>query len=223
MLSDACLRFRDEYPEGDSEGHSDRCAPCQEWARDVASLRAAGTDLPLPAALRARSLALNDRGVPSGARLSPALLPQVPLPPDLMARLYRIPVESRLAGIRNHPPAGSGELVAASLLFATLLTFGLGSFLTPVDRPKLGAASRIAGAVLKEAGNRGTQTILGAGEGIFDGCIEASRKLGDLLGHIGDPWWGSRTDQRVPEASPKTTPTSPQQRKENTHGSSPTH
>ncbi len=189
----------------------------------MASLRTAGTDLPLSAALRARILTLNDLGVPSGAQLSLELLPQVPLPPELMARLYRIPVESRLAGIRKHPPAGSGELVAASLLFATLLTFGLGSFLTPVDRPNLGAVSRIAGAVLTEAGNRGTQTLLGVGEGIFDGCLEASRTLANLLGRIGDPWRGSRTDPRVPEASPKTPPPPHAQGKENTHGSSKAH
>ena len=223
MLSETCRRFRDEYPGGDSGGHADRCALCLEWAREVASLRTAGTDLPLPAALRARILAPKNSRVSSPAPISLDPLPQVPLPPELMARLYRIPVESRLAGVRKHPPAGSGELVAASLLFATLLTIGLGSFLTPVDRPKLGAASRIAGAVLKEAGNRGTQTLLGAGEGIFDGCLEASRTLANLLGRIGDPWWGSRTDPRAPEASPKTPPTSPKQRKENPHGSSKAH
>ncbi len=214
MLSEACALFRENFEPARRTDHESACAPCREWALTVRSFGSAGCALPLPEGLRLRLASVGERDV-EGAAVAP--LPQVSLPSELRAKLYRIPSDARLATARRRAPAGSTEVVAASLVFAVLVTLGAGDVLTPSDHPTLSAASRVAGAVLKEVGTRGTQTLLGAGEGILDGFLKANRTLEDFLGRITEP---KREEQRATEASP---PTPPPERKETPHGSRPTH
>jgi len=220
MLSDACLHFREDFEPGQQEGHAAICPSCKAWAREVQRLWDFGADLPLPPSQRLRLMAISDHE--AEAITSPTLgpLPQAPVPADLMARLYRIPSQSRFAEQRSPAFSKSSEMIAASFLFATLLTLGLGHSLVPVDGPDLGAASRLAGAVMKGASSRGTRTLLGAGDTILEGCINANRSLERLLERIGEP-------RRVSSAAPQTTKEGrehpPQPRsshgKENPHGS----
>lgn len=214
MLSEACALFREDFEPARPTGHESACVHCREWAVTVRSFGSAGCALPLPEGLRLRLTSVGERGAGEAAAVP---LPQLSLPPELRAKLYRIPSDARLAKARRHAPAGSTEVVAASLVFAVLVTLGAGDVLTPSDHPKLSAASRVAGAVLKEAGTRGTQTLLGAGEGILDGFLKANRTLEDFLGRITEP---KREEPKAPEAAP---PTPPPERKETPHGSRPTH
>ena len=183
----------------------------------VRAFRAAGSDAALPSSLRARLLETERQNDGSRALEAFGSHQQIPLPPELRAKLYRIPSDARLAAARRRPPAGSREVIAASLVFAALVTLGAGDILAPADHPKLTAVSRVAGAVLKEAGTRGTQTLLGVSEDILDGFLKANRSLESLLGRVGD------TKREAPTASEAPPPTPPNERKENPHGSRPTH
>ena len=224
MLNERCRTFREGFMPGLADGHGGECPVCRQWAQDVKSLRAFGANLPLPGELRSRleqmpaSRGQQDPGSALGR------LPQVPVPSNLVAKLYRIPTESKLVRARRPIAARSGEMIAASFFFAVLLTLGLGNSLSQEDHPNLSTASRIAGTVLKEAGNRGTQTLLGVGESIFDGCIQANRSLEELLGRIGGPRRDSTPEPRAPKAGVENPPQPPStQGKENPHGSSQTH
>jgi hypothetical protein len=221
VLNETCLRFREDFtPErvpSQAMGHEEACPACREWAAVVRSFRAAGSEAPLPDSLRGRLLGTEREHV--GSREAEAFVPlqQIPLPPELRAKLYRIPSDARLAAAMRRPPAGSREVIAASLVFAALVTLGAGDILAPADHPKLTAVSRVAGAVLKEAGTRGTQTLLGVSEDILDGFLKANRSLESLLGRVGD------TKREAPTASEAPPPPPPNERKENPHGSRPTH
>ena len=209
---------------GLTDGHGGECPDCRQWAKDIESLRGLGVNLPLPGELRYR---LGQMPAGQGQQNpGPALgrLPQVPLPSNLMAKLYRIPTELKLVRARRPITAKSGEMIAASFFFATLLTLGLGNSLSQADHPDLSTASRIAGTLLKEAGNRGTQTLLGVGESIFDGCIQANRSLEKLLGHIGEPRRDSAPEFQAPKAGVENPPKPPStQGRETPHGSRQTH
>ena len=91
MLDPSCTRFREAFEPGAPERHTVSCPPCAAWAREVESLRALGTDLPLPPRLRSRLRAVPSRRGATDESFLVGPLPQIPLPPDLMARLYRIP------------------------------------------------------------------------------------------------------------------------------------
>jgi hypothetical protein len=225
VLNEPCLRFREDFAPGpvsgqvssQAPGHEEACPACREWAKSVRSFRAAGSDVPLPDSVRVRLLATEREHVGSQAVEALGSLQQIPLPPELRAKLYRIPSDARLAAARQRPPAGSREMIAASLVFAALVTLGAGDLLAPVDNPKLAAVSGVAGALLKEAGTRGTQTLLGVGEDILDGFLKANRSLESLLGRVGE------TKREDPKASDAPAPKPPNERKENPHGSRPTH
>jgi hypothetical protein len=211
---------------GLTDGHGGECPDCRRWAQDIERLRACGADLPLPGEIRSRL----DR-IPTGwgaHNSEPALgrLPQVPLPAALMATLYRIPAESQSRHAPNPGFARTGELVAASFLFASLLTLGLGGRVF-IDGnrlpPNLSAATRVAASALRQAGNEGGQTLLGAGESIVHGCVLANRSLEGLIERLSAP--GSRPSP--PKQSPSAAPGAPSQpsraeRKETPHGSHPT-
>lgn len=221
MLNETCLRFREDFvsrqTSGQAPGHEGTCPACREWAEAVRAFGAAGSDMPLPDRLRARLLAVEREHDGSQAVEAFGTLQQMPLPSELRAKLYRIPSDARLAATRQRPPVGSKEMIAASLAFAALVTLGAGDILAPADHPKLTAASRVAGAVLREAGTRGTQTLLGVSEDILDGFLKANRSLESLLGRVGE------TKREDPKTSDTSAPKPPNERKENPHGSRPTH
>jgi hypothetical protein len=220
VLSELCVRFREDFvPDRISTqapGHEGTCPACREWAEAVRSFRVAGADAPLPEGLRARVLETERQNHGSRAVEAFASHQQIPLPPELRAKLYRIPSDARLAAARRRPPAGSKEMIAASLVFAALVTLGAGDLLAPADHPKITAVSRVAGVVLREAGTRGTQTLLGVGEDILDGFLKANRSLEALLGRVGEK------KREAPANSDAPASTTPNERKETPHGSRPT-
>lgn len=215
MLKKACLSFQREFEPGQPEGHEASCDSCRAWAREVVALRGLGVDLTLPSALRGRLGAHAWQDEESGSPTPHEPLPQITVPSDVLARLKRIPSESRLAQAVRPVATRSGEMVAASLLFAALLTFGVRSSLPPTHHQALAATSRIAGAVLEEAGNRGTQALLGVGRGILDGCLNATDSLDRLLDRIDQPRREPAPNTRTPGASP----TPSEKRKEPCYGS----
>ena len=97
------------FMPGLTDGHGGECPDCRQWAKDIESLRAFGANLALPGALRSRleqmpaGRGMQDLGPVGGT------LPQIPLPSDLMAKLYRIPSESRLMRARGTGPCEIGR------------------------------------------------------------------------------------------------------------------
>jgi len=226
MLNEACLRFREGFEPGRPEGHTAACGACRIWVREVKALRTLRADVPLPLSLRGRLKVLcrQEAGAGAGALLIAGPLPQVPLPSALMAELYRIPSATRLGSSRRPAAGRSGEMIAASLFFATVLTLGLGNFGSLGTHPAFSTASRVTGMVLKEAGSRGTQTLLGVGERIFAGCLLANRSLETLLDRIAEPRREASERPPTPKAAPDTPSRTPStQEKEKAHGSRPTH
>lgn len=225
MLNETCQSFREGFEAGRRQDHAAACEGCRAWASEVESLRGFGANVPLPSGRQIRLKAIAGPGAEAVVPVLAGPLPQVPLPSDLMAKLYRIPSESRLASARRPIAAKSGEMVAASFLFATVLTLGLGhSLLSPANRPDLSTASRIAGMVMKDASSRGTRTLLGVGESIFDGCSSANRSLEKLLDGLSEPRRNSTSSPRNPGGGAESSPHPPsKQGKESPHGSRQTH
>ncbi len=225
MLKERCRAFREAFMPGLTEGHGGKCPDCRQWAQDIERLRTCGANLPLPRELRSR---LERMPAGQGQRNpEPALgrLPQVPLPAGLRASLYRIPAESRSRPAPNPGFARTGEVVAASLLFSALLTLGLGGRVFIEGSrlsPNLSRVSAVAANALRQAGDEGNQTLLGAGESIVRGCVFANRSLESLIERMGTP--GSQPFPHPPPPSAVTgapSPSSRPEKKETAHGSHP--
>lgn len=225
MLKERCRAFREEFVQGRRSPHVGQCSECRRWSEDIESLRGLGANLPLAGALRSRL-----EEIPAGPGLrepGPAaeMLPQVPLPARLMATLYRIPAESRVKRGAHLGLARTGEMVAASLIFAALLTLGLGGKAV-IDEtslpPDLSVASRMATGALRQAGDRGNQTLLGAGESILQGCLLANRSLENLIERFGHSKSQSSEGSRTPlaDSGAPSQPSHPE-KKENPHGRRP--
>lgn len=223
MLKERCRAFREEFRPGLADGHGGECPDCRQWAKDIERLLACGANLPLPGELRSR---LERMPTGRGAQhRQPVLgrLPQVPLPASLTAALYRIPAESRAKRTPSPGFARTGEIVAASLLFSSLLTLGLGGkvFLDGNRLPpNLSVASAVAAKAIRQAGDQGNQTLLGAGESIVRGCILANRSLENLIERIGTPKSPTLESGPIPSTAPGALPQpSRPENKETPHGS----
>jgi hypothetical protein len=225
VLKEPCRAFREEFMPGQTGEHGGECLECRQWAEDIERLRGLGANLPLPGALRSRLKAVPANLGQKDPWPVAGMLPQVPLPAGLMATLYRIPAESHVRRAPHLGLARTGETVAASLLFAALLTLGLGGKALSDGGslpPDLPVVSRMAARALRQAGDRGNQTLLGAGESIVRGCILANRSLENLIERFGTPKSQSSESSRPPSAAPciPSQPSHPEN-KENPHGSLP--
>lgn len=225
MLKERCRAFRETFMPGMTNGHGGKCPDCRQWTQDIERLRACGANLPLPGKLRSRLARM-----PAGQgrqNQGPTLgrLPQVPLPAGLRASLYRIPAESRSRPAPNPGFARTGEVVAASLLFSALLTLGLGGKgFVEGNRlsPDLSRVSTAAANALRQAGDEGNQTLLGAGESIVRACVFANRSLESLIERMGTP--GSQPSPHPPPTAAATdAPSRPSrpEKKETPHGRHP--
>jgi hypothetical protein len=225
VLKERCRAFREEFLPGQTDGHGGECPDCRQWSQDIERLRACGANLPLPGELRSR---LEQMPAGHGQQNSgPVLgrLPQVPLPAALMATLYRIPAETQSRRAPNPGFARTGEMVAASLLFSALLTLGLGGKVF-IDGnrlpPNLSRVSTVAAKALRQAGEEGNQTLLGAGESIVRGCVFANRSLERLIERMGTPGSQPSPNPPPPSAVPGAPPQpSRPENKETPHGSHP--
>jgi hypothetical protein len=154
--SPACLRFRVAYPDAlagvtGPARHRDHCAPCAAWA---AALDDARRPAPLPAALRARLLAIPGRaaeldpvGVDEAPPVLAAPLTPAPLPPALRERLVAIGREP--VATSHRPPSWLLDLrplLAASYLLACLMGALAGGF-QAFGAQALESSTRLASAV----------------------------------------------------------------------------
>lgn len=205
---------------GGRSPHAGECSECRRWSEDIERLRGLGVDLPLAESLRSRL-----EEVPAGLGPVVGMLPQVPLPAGLTATLYRIPAESRVKRGVHLGLARTGGMVAASLLFAALLTLGLGGKTAIHEAslpPDLSLASRIAAGALRQAGDQGNQTLLGAGESILQGCLLANRSLENFIERFGHATSLSSEGSRTPlaDTGAPSQPSHPE-KKEIPHGRRP--
>lgn len=216
MVKEDCRHFRRAFEPGRRGDHLAACAVCRAWAREIESLRSFGVDLPLPQTLRDRLCALRAKTPEIGDSACSERLPQVPFPAALAVKLRRIPLESRRQGGRIQPLPRSGEMIAASLLFAILLTLGLARPASSANRPNL------ATVVLKEVGNGWSKPLVAASEYILDGCLTANSSFERALGRFvaEEPDEAVRPRERGASQNTPETAT-PSKRKENHDGNGP--
>lgn len=190
MLNPSCRAYREDLDPGAIRGHGLECAACARWAASVRGLRGAGADLPLSPSLCARLREVPGRPVSDWKTGLPGPHPQIPLPPGLKASLIRIPFDASRGRRPPVPLVRTRETVAASLVFATLLTLGLGERIR-LDRedwpPVLAWVSGAAGRLLADASHRGTGTVLGAGSTILKGCVAANETLKKAMERLAGP------------------------------------
>ncbi|MEW6756949.1 MAG: hypothetical protein AB1347_01905 [Acidobacteriota bacterium] len=226
MLNPSCRAYREDADPGPTEGHGLECAACARWAAAVRDIRSAGADFPLSPSLVSRLDEVPERPLADWRTGAPGPHPQIPLPPGLKASLIRIPFGAPGGRRRPAPPIRTRETVAASLVFATLFTLGLGERIR-LDRkgwpPVLAWVSGAAGGLLADASHRGTDTVLGAGATILKGCVAANGTLKKAMERLA----GSAEDPPVPVQPPPSgagTPARPSNddRKEKPDGSRPT-
>ena len=192
MLSRACRTFRKGFEPGlGDDPHLRVCPECRTWAEGVAGLRSTGAVLFFPDPLRARLEAIprerrNDSPEVSDAEPPRplALLPRMPVPESLAARLRQIPVETRGTGPRWIPRTRDG--LAASFLLAFLMLPLLG------NPGKLGEEASVLltrglGFAVEETGTKGIQALDEAGGYLFQGCELANREMGSLMGRLRSP------------------------------------
>jgi hypothetical protein len=107
-------------------------------------------------------------------------------------------------------------MVAASLLFAVLLTLGLASRASSADRPNF------ASVVLNEVGKGWTRPLVAASEYILDGCLTANSSLESILRRFSTPTPEAQTrpeENRASQSPPEKDP--PSEGKENHNGNRP--
>jgi hypothetical protein len=189
VLNPACKVFREGFERGQRAPHTEECEACLAWAQQIEGWSSLGLDLPLSDPLRSALQSMGPRAESPRGEIEvqgvPALafpLPQVPLPTGMRERLRRIPEDRD----RVLPAwaSRSRDLLAASCLVALGLTAVLR---TPPPRTIEAAetASRRAALTVREAGSRGTKSLVGMGDSLSKGIAFLNQSAGILMGRLG--------------------------------------